>query len=88
MTHTTSGGKRPIATIAKGATQEIRVSLEEYKGHQLVDMRIYTPFTPAAVPMATKKGLACQVRYLPDLIAALSEAERVARAEGLLGEAA
>ena len=66
--------------------QEIRVGLGEFKGHHLLSFRIFTdPYEDHAqgrVP--TKKGVTCRVDLLPDLIAALGEAQAVARAEGLL----
>ncbi len=66
--------------------QEIRVGLGEFKGHHLLSFRIFTdPYEDHAqgrVP--TKKGVTLALTKLPELIAALQQAESEARAAGLL----
>lgn len=77
-----------ISTIEKNANEEIRVSLTEFKGHDLIDIRVYA--TPAATGEAvpTRKGLCVKPELLSDLIAALQDAEAQARKAGLLAKAA
>lgn len=75
----------PIATIGKNASEEVRVTLDEFKGHRLCDARVFSAFSAAAVPMPTKKGLSVRVDMLPDLIAALQQAEITARMMGWIG---
>lgn len=72
----------PIATIGKNASEEVRVTLDEFKGHRLCDMRVYAVFSAAAVPMPTKKGLSVRVDMLDDLIAGLVQAKTEAKAMG------
>ena len=55
-----------ITKFEKNATEEVRVSLTEYKGHELIDIRVYyAPPGREAIP--TKKGLTMSVDLYPDL---------------------
>ena len=76
-----------VATIGKNSSEEVRVLLDTFKGHHLVDMRVFAAFSAAAVKMPTKKGLSCRVEMLPDLIEGLRKAEAQARALGWIGGA-
>ena len=77
-----------IATIPKNATEEVRVSLSEYRGTHLVGIRVYANYkSPLDERTPTKKGVALKVERLPELIAALQEAERDAIEAGLLAPA-
>jgi hypothetical protein len=75
-----------IATIEKNRSEELRIALKEYEGHDYVDIRTYVePYADhgqGRVP--TKKGVTLGVAKLPALIEVLREAERGARAAGLL----
>jgi len=75
-----------IAAIQKNASEEIRVCLQHFKGHDLCDIRVFGMFTTGKVFMPTGKGVAVNVMLLPDLIHALQEAERKAREMGLLAK--
>ena len=63
-----------IAEIEKNNLETVKVRIGEYRGHQFVDARIFL----RPDDRATKKGLAVPPRLLPELIAALTEAARVA----------
>ena len=78
--------KTDIATIEKNKIEELRVALKEYKGHDYVDVRTYVePYADEGQGRApTKKGVALALTKLPELIAALQQAESEARAAGLL----
>jgi hypothetical protein len=65
---------------------EVRVTLDEFKGHLTVDIRLFEPFTPAKVLMPTRKGVTLGLCKLPDLARALASAEAKARELGLLDE--
>lgn len=75
-----------IATIPKNSREEVRVSLDTYQGHVLVDLRIYADFAagPVASRAPTKKGLALDVTRLPELREAIVQAEAEARTRGLI----
>lgn len=69
-----------IARLPKNAREEIRVELCEFKGHQLLGLRVWTTDTERP----TQKGLTVSVGMIPDIRAALADAEERARALGLL----
>ncbi len=75
-----------VGTIAKNRLEELRITLTEYQGHDLVDVRVFTePYANHGQgKVATKKGIALSLAKLPALIAGLQAAERRAREDGLL----
>ncbi len=81
--------EKVIATIEKNAVEELRIELSEYRGHDLVNLRIWAAYdAPTSEKRPTKKGFALRITQLPSLIAALLEAEREARAAGLIEDPA
>ena len=78
--------KKHIATIRKNAAEEVRVSLDEYKGHNLVSLRVWTDPYAGDERIPTKKGVSMSAKLLPELREALEQAEAQARAAGLLGD--
>lgn len=72
-----------IASIQKGDA-EVRVALDEFKGNLTIDVRLFETFTTANVMMPTKRGITLGLARLPELAAALADAETKARAMGLL----
>lgn len=74
-----------VAEVQKNASEKLRFAFQELKGHQLLDMRVYGIFSAAKTYMPTGKGVSVNVSKIPELIAALQEAERKARELGLIG---
>jgi hypothetical protein len=75
----------PIATVQKNKFAEIRVELAEFRGHDLVNIRVWAERRDGgAERIPTKTGIACKVALLPELVAALQKAEAEARRLGLL----
>lgn len=66
-----------IATIPKNSKQEIRVSLDHFQGHDLLNMRVWYR-TDQGEMRPGKQGLAVRLAILPDLIHALIQAEQAA----------
>jgi hypothetical protein len=64
--------------------EAIVVRLSNYEGHDLIDLRTW--YTGSDGRLAPGKGLACSVRHLPELAAALSKALTEARSRGLLDD--
>lgn len=75
-----------IATVEKNSREEVRITLDEYQGHQLCDVRIYADFQAGPVSMRgpTKKGVSFSTSKLPALIEALEAARSEAERRGLL----
>jgi hypothetical protein len=74
-----------VAELRKNARETLRVTLDIWQEHNLIDMRL---FIASAVDdrslMPTKKGLTVAVTLLPALREALAEAEATARLRGWL----
>ncbi len=81
---------KQISTIETSKFRELRVSINEFKGHQMVGLRQWvTPYKDKeGERIPTKNGVSFHVRDLPAVIAALQETEQAARAAGLFSEAA
>jgi hypothetical protein len=74
-----------IATIPKNSREWVRVALDEYRGVNLIDVRVLVELNPeTGLPVPTKKGVSLKVEKLPTLIEALRDAEVEARRLGLL----
>ncbi len=77
-----------VRTIRKSAREELRVALSEFRTdratHHMVSARVFYDDGPDFKP--GRNGLNVKVDLLPVLIEALREAEREARAAGLLGD--
>ena len=72
-----------ISEIEKNKSEIIRVELTEFSGYDLVGMREYVS-REGEDPTPTKKGITCNVNLLPELKAAIIEAEQAAIEAGLL----
>jgi len=83
-TTTQPDGDRVIATIPSGRRgEELRVSLNTFKGRHYFAMRIwYTDDAGELKPSG--KGANLKIDLLPDIAEAVSKALAVARDEGLL----
>jgi hypothetical protein len=65
-----------VGSVRKNSLEEVRVSISEFRGHNLVDVRVFADFDGrGGEPRPTKKGIALKVELLPDLIAALQAAQ-------------
>ncbi len=81
---------KTIATIPKNQREEIRIALSEFdsKGttHDMISARVFYDAGNGEMKPG-KNGLNVPVRLLPDLVAALTDAETEARAAGLIEDA-
>ncbi len=77
---------RIVAEIPKNAREVIRVSLDEYRGYDLISVRVWAN-DPDRGAIPIKSGFAMRVDRLSDLVEAVKEAERIAHQEGLLAKA-
>jgi hypothetical protein len=84
-THNGRHDQAALAVVRKNALEEIRVGLSEFNGHDLLNIRVWAePRNGGTERIPTKAGIACNVWLLPELIAALRQAEAEARDQGLL----
>jgi hypothetical protein len=63
--------------------ESVHVSLSEYEGHVLINVRTYATGTDG-IDRPTPKGVAMGIRKLPELAAAVTKALAKARELGLL----
>ena len=72
-----------IGAIPKNQREEIRVTLSNFKGHDLCGARIWFK-NKEGEPRPSSKGLTVNVRVLPELIGLLEAAEKKAIELGVL----
>lgn len=66
-----------LATIERSDTEQLQISVSEYKGRSYLNMRIYYTTDEGATWLPTKKG----VTFSPDQLDLLEEAIQAARQE-------
>ena len=71
-----------IATVPRSATEQLQISINEYKGKSYLDMRIYYTTDEGATWLPTKKG----VTFAPDQLDVLSDAIEEAKKEFMAEE--
>ena len=71
-----------IGSIEKNKREEIRVTLSNFKGHDLVGCRVWFKAGDSYKP--SSKGISVNVRVLPRLIGLLEEAEKKAIELGVM----
>lgn len=74
-----------VGSIPKNNREDIRVTLSNFKGHDLVGARIWFK-TKDGDARPTAKGITVNVKVLPELIGLLEDAERKAIELGVLDE--
>lgn len=71
-----------IGSLTKNSREHVRVALDHFKGHDLLDIRITTE--SGGIWMPTAKGVSVNIAKLPELIALLRAAETKALELGML----
>ena len=66
-----------LATIERSDTEQLQISVSEYKGRSYLNMRIFYTTDEGATWLPTKKG----VTFAPDQLDLLEEAIQEARKE-------
>ena len=75
-----------ITSFQKNKFEEVRVQVKEFKGYDLLDIRVYTTIKETEEKIPTGKGLSINVSHFYDLKKALLEAEIVLKENHLLNE--
>lgn len=71
-----------LATIERSDTEQLQISVSEYKGRSYLNMRIFYTTDDGATWLPTKKG----VTFSPDQLDLLEEAIQAARQEFMAEE--
>ncbi|MDE1921575.1 MAG: transcriptional coactivator p15/PC4 family protein [Candidatus Omnitrophica bacterium] len=66
-----------VAVFPKNKFQEVHVGVREFKGNDLVDIRIWTVAQGADQMVPTAKGVSINVHLLPKLIEALTNTQKI-----------
>jgi hypothetical protein len=72
-----------IAQFDKNASEEVRVQLREFRGHQLLDVRVYFRPDNGGEARPTKKGISVSVGLISKIQDAISKATEALEAEGI-----
>ena len=72
-----------IANFQKNKTEDIKLSLTEYQGHNLIDFRVYYK-DKEGESKPTKKGITVNVKFFPELKQAIMDAEKILKEQKLI----
>ena len=72
-----------ISEFPKNKTEDFRLSLTEYQGHNLIDFRIYFK-DKEGESKPTKKGVTVNVKLFPQLKQAIMDAENILKEKEML----
>lgn len=75
-----------ITSFPKNKFEEVRVQIKEFKGYDLVDIRVYASAKEGTEKVPTGKGLSINVSHFIELKKALLETEIVLKENNLLNE--
>ena len=73
-----------IASFPKNKFEEVRVQIKEFKGYDLLDIRVYASAKEGTDKVPTGKGLSINVSHFAELKKALLDAEIVLRENDLI----
>jgi hypothetical protein len=77
MPQRVGGQERVVAQFAKNRREVVRISLGEFGGHALVNIRAWAPSQDGSTFIPTKAGLALRIELLGELIDSLEAARAV-----------
>jgi hypothetical protein len=75
---------KTVKTFVKNKFQEIRVSITEYQGNDLIDIRTWTLPKGAEEMVPTSKGVSINVKLYPELKEAVNALEGELKENSLL----
>jgi hypothetical protein len=73
-----------ISKITKNAREQVFLSLSEFKGHRLIDIRVHVPGEQEGEWVPTRKGVSLAVSLYPGFKQALAQLEKALIHQGLL----
>ena len=73
-----------ISQITKNAREVVFLSLSEFKGHRLIDIRVHVPGDEEGDWVPTRKGVSLSVGLYPAFKQALVQLEQALLKQGLL----
>jgi hypothetical protein len=73
-----------VSKVTKNAREVVFLSLSEFKGHRLIDIRVHVPGDQEGDWVPTRKGLSLAVGLYPEFKQALAQLEEALLQQGLL----
>lgn len=73
-----------VASFSKNKYEEVRFQIKEYKGKDLIDIRIWTDVKGADQKIPTTKGVTMNISHFVDLKKSILEMEKVLKSHKLL----
>jgi hypothetical protein len=73
-----------ISKVTKNAREVVFLSLSEFKGHRLIDIRVHVPGDQEGDWVPTRKGLSLAVGLYPAFKQAMADLEAALIQQGLL----
>jgi hypothetical protein len=61
---------RPVATIRKNSREQLRVSIDDYRGHELLSFRVWFEAEDGSMRPGMQ-GLALRLELAPELLGAI-----------------
>lgn len=74
-----------VSSFPKNKYEEVRFQIKEYKGKDLIDIRIWTDVKGAEDKIPTTKGVTMNVSHFPQLKRSILEMEQALKLNNLLG---
>ena len=75
-----------ISSFQKNKFEEVRVQIKEFKGYDLLDIRVYTSSKEGEEKIPTGKGISINVSHFPELKKAIFKAGGILKENHLLDE--
>jgi len=72
-----------ISKFEKNASEEVWVQLREFRGFQLLDIRVHYRPDDGGEARPTKKGISVSVNLIPKMLESVQEALRLLQAAGI-----
>ncbi|MBI2871021.1 MAG: transcriptional coactivator p15/PC4 family protein [Candidatus Omnitrophica bacterium] len=76
--------QKVVKTIEKNKFQEVRVGISEFKGNDLIDIRIWNTVKDSDEKSPTAKGVSLNVALYPELKEAILELEKELKKNNLI----
>ncbi|MFT5206604.1 MAG: hypothetical protein ACI9CF_000343 [Candidatus Omnitrophota bacterium] len=75
-----------VATFPKNKFEEIRVQIKEFKGYDLIDIRVFASAKDGENKVPTGKGVSINITHFNELKKSILDVETELRAGNLLSE--
>jgi hypothetical protein len=75
---------KTIAMFQKNKFQQIHIGIREFKGNDLIDIRVWTQVQGGEQMVATAKGVSMNINLLADLKKAIEQVEKILKEEKML----